>query len=103
MPPTKGDNYVPTTMQRNGGGKSRDFACRSIIFYGSALTHCLFSLDYLQVFELSTERGRLRIVHAQEYPDYRKEYMLRSDVPITAKLYVINDTNHATMLFCEEY
>lgn len=62
-----------------------------------------FSPDYLQVFQLSTEGGKLRIVHTQECPDYRKEYLLLSDVPITAKLYVINDETHATMLFCEEY
>ena len=45
----------------------------------------------------------MRIVHTQECPDYRKEYLLLSDVPITAKIYVVNDETHATMLFCEEY
>ena len=62
-----------------------------------------FSPDYLQVFKLSAEGGKLRIVHTQERPDYRKEYLLLSDVPITAKIHVINDGTHATMLFCEEY
>ena len=62
-----------------------------------------FSPDYLQVFQLSPEGGKLRIVHTQECLDYRKEYLLLSDVPITAKIYVINDETHATMLFCEEY
>ena len=62
-----------------------------------------FSPDYLQVFQLSTVGDQIRIVHTQEYPDYRKEYLLLSDVPITAKIYVINDETHATMLFCEEY
>ena len=62
-----------------------------------------FSPDYLQVFELSTDGNQLKIVHAQECPDYRKEYLLLSDVPIMAKIYVINDETHATMLFCEEY
>ena len=82
---------------------SREIPLTVQLFLWQCIDALPFSPDYLQVFELSTERGRLRIVHAQEYPDYRKEYMLRSDVPITAKLYVINDTNHATMLFCEEY
>ena len=62
-----------------------------------------FSPDYLQVFQLSTVGDQIRIVHTQEYPDYRKEYLLLSNVPITAKIYVINDETHATMLFCEEY
>ena len=62
-----------------------------------------FSPDYLQVFQLSTDGGQLRILHTQECPDYRKEYLLLSDMPITAKIYVINDETHATMLFCEEY
>ena len=62
-----------------------------------------FSPDYLQVFELSTGVGRLKIVHTQECPNYRKEYLLLSGVPITAKIHVINDETHATMLFREEY
>ncbi len=62
-----------------------------------------FLPDHLQVFKLSSDSGMVRIVHTQECPNYRKEYLLLSDVPITAKIYVINDETHATMLFCEEY
>ena len=38
-----------------------------------------FSPDYLQVFQLSTEGGQLRVIYTQECPDYRKEYLLLSD------------------------
>ena len=62
-----------------------------------------FSPDYLRVFQLSAEGGKLRIVHTQECLDYRKEYLLLSAVPITTKIYVINDETHVTMLFCETY
>ena len=73
------------------------------LFLWQCIDALSFSPDYLQVFQLSTEGGKLRIVHTQECPGYRKEYLLLSNVPIMAKIYVINDETHATMLFCEEY
>ena len=73
------------------------------LFLWQCIAALPFSPDYLQVFQLSTEGNRLKIVHTQECPDYRKEYLLLSDVQIKAKIYVINDETHATMLFCEEY
>ena len=60
--------------------------------------------DYLQVFELSDVNGFQRIVHIQECPSYRKEYLFSPFFPtVTAKLYIINDETHATMLFAHEY
>ena len=82
---------------------SREIPFGVQLFLWQCIDALPFSPDYLQVFELSTEGCRLKIVHTQECPDYRKEYLLLSDVPITAKIYVINDETHATMLFCEEY
>ena len=60
--------------------------------------------DYLQVFRLSNEGGKQKIVHSQEQPDYQKEYMIDSaSEPVTAKIYIIDDGDHSTMLFAEEY
>ncbi|MGN0679813.1 MAG: DUF960 family protein, partial [Oscillospiraceae bacterium] len=59
--------------------------------------------DYLQVFLLSDENGKQKIIHEQEQPEYRKEYLFPSDTPITAKIFVIDDETHTTMLLSEEY
>jgi len=59
--------------------------------------------DYLQVFFLSEENGRQRIKHTQEVLKYCKEYVYDFDTPITAKIFVIDDGTHSTMLLAEEY
>lgn len=60
--------------------------------------------DYLQVFRFSvSEKGNQHIVHEQEVPAYSREYDVRIDNPINAKVYVIDDSDHSTMLLAEEY
>ena len=60
--------------------------------------------DYLQVFRLSvSDDGNQHIIHEQEVPEYRKEYDIQIDTPINAKVYVIDDSDHCTMLLAEEY
>ncbi len=59
--------------------------------------------DYLQVFILSSENGEQKIVHEQEQPDYRKEYVFSGDCLVNAKIFVIDDGDHSTMLLAEEY
>lgn len=59
--------------------------------------------DYLQVFRLSAESGKQKIIHSQEQPDYCKEYLFPSEEPITAKIFVIDDETYTTMLLAEEY
>ena len=60
--------------------------------------------DYLQVFRLSvSEKGNQHIVHKQEVPAYSREYDIRIDNPINAKVYVIDDGEYSTMLLAEEY
>ena len=59
--------------------------------------------DYLQVFELKPA-GRLQsIIHRSKEPKYRMEYVLPSEIPITEKLYIIDDGDHCTMLLASEY
>lgn len=60
--------------------------------------------DYLQIFELSEHDGKQRIVHKQEQPPYRREYLLQTGTPfLNAKIFVIDDVTHSTMLFNYEY
>lgn len=61
------------------------------------------SKDYMQVFKLSPESGKQKIVHKQEQPLYEHEYLLQAEKPITAKIFVIDDETHSTMLLAEEY
>ena len=59
--------------------------------------------DYLQVFNLSVVGSLQRITHTSEGPEYKKEYLIPSEKPITEKVYVIDDGDHSTMLLAEEY
>lgn len=59
--------------------------------------------DYLQIFRLKPMKTMQKIIHEQEEPEYRKEYLIKSDDPITAKIYIIDDGEHSTMLLAEEY
>ena len=50
-----------------------------------------------------TENTVNKIVHEQEIPEFRREYHLPSENPINAKVYIIDDNDHSTMLLAEEY
>lgn len=66
-------------------------------------------LDYLQVFDLSPisdQEGQLlqKIEHSQEVPSYQASYTIQvMGEPVHAKVFVIDDTTHSTMLLAEEY
>ena len=61
--------------------------------------------DYLQVFKLttSTDSKTQHVTHTQEQPPYERTLEFRTDNPITAKIFVIDDETHTTMLLAEEY
>ncbi len=63
--------------------------------------------DYLQVFELSeSATGLQKIIHKQEEPEYKAEYIITEELApkaVTAKIFVIDDGDHCTMLLAEEY
>ena len=59
--------------------------------------------DYLQVFYFSVYNGKQKIKHTQEIPEYSKEYVFHTDMPITEKVFVIDDKTHSTMLLANEY
>ncbi len=52
---------------------------------------------------MSSENGEQKIIHEQEQPDYRKEYIVSADCSIDAKIFVIDAGDHSTMLLAEEY
>lgn len=64
-------------------------------------------LDYLQVFNLISERVDdlffQKIGHSQEVPKYNKAFRIFSDEIVEAKIFVIDDETHSTMLLAEEY
>ena len=59
--------------------------------------------DYLQVFRLSRTGNGQHITHSQEQPPYSYEMDVPCDDAITAKIFVIDDQTHSTMLMAEEY
>ena len=59
--------------------------------------------DYLQIFRLSERNGKQKVVHEQEVPEFKREYLLAFPNPVNAKVYVIDDGDHCTMLLAEEY
>ncbi len=59
--------------------------------------------DYLQVFTLTKTPAGQHIIHEQEQPLYRYELDIPCDDAIDAKVFVIDDLTHSTMLLAEEY
>ena len=59
--------------------------------------------DYMQVFRLAPFGGIQQVIHTSEEPEYKKVFLFPSDAPVTAKVYVIDDSDHCTMLLAEEY
>ena len=59
--------------------------------------------DYLQVFTLTKTPTGQHIVHGQEQPLYRYELDVPCDDAVNAKVFVIDDLTHSTMLLAEEY
>ncbi|MGL4999706.1 MAG: DUF960 domain-containing protein [Cetobacterium sp.] len=59
--------------------------------------------DYLQVFDLIPKNGFTFVVHKQEEPEYSKEWILEIPIKESAKIFVIDDGEHSTMMLSEEY
>lgn len=61
-------------------------------------------VDYLQVFRLDIRDGQQIINHSQEKPKRKSELILLLDEPpVYAKIFVIDDGEHSTMMLAEEY
>ncbi len=59
--------------------------------------------DYLQIFRLEPMKTMQKITHEQEQPQFKREYHIPTNHPITGKVYIIDDGDHSTMLLAEEY
>lgn len=59
--------------------------------------------DYLQIFHLSCDGDHQRIEHAQEQPEYQHVVVIPGEQPVDAKVYIIEDPDHVTMLLADEY
>ena len=59
--------------------------------------------DYLQVFKLTKTPVGQHIVHEQEQPPYHYELDVPCGDAVNAKVFVIDDLTHSTMLLAEEY
>lgn len=64
-------------------------------------------LNPLQVFEFQRIRVDDLLIqlvkHRQEVPEYKKNYRLLSAEVVDAKILVIDDGEHSTMMLAEEY
>lgn len=60
-------------------------------------------LDYLQVFTLTANKKIQVIERHQKVPPYSNTYNILYENPIVAKIFVIDDGDHETMLLAEEY
>lgn len=65
------------------------------------------SQDHLQIFELNEAvidgKSMQKIIHKQENPLYLKEHIIPVNKAVNAKLFVIDDETHSTMLLSDEY
>jgi len=59
--------------------------------------------DYFQVFKMESLNGIQKITHFSEQPEHHREYIIQTDNPITAKVYIIDSDTYSTMLLAEEY
>ncbi len=61
-------------------------------------------MDYLQVFLLTVQGTLQHIEHSQEDPPYTARFAVKMDAePVNAKIFVIDDESHSTILLAEEY
>ena len=74
------------------------------IFMWAAVDKMPEPKDWLQVFNLSIENGLQVIKHTSEQPKFDMTYILTTlTKAVTAKIYIIDDGDHCTMLLAEEY
>lgn len=59
--------------------------------------------NYFQVFRLESLDDFQKITHFSEQPEYRREYLIPTNKPITTKVYIIDSDTYSTMLLAEEY
>ena len=86
-------------------GVSSEVSLLLQLFMWQCIEEMPLTKDYLQVFEFTLEDGKQKIIHSQEEPEFKREYLLNlTDAPIfIGKIFVIDDGDHSTMLLASEY
>ena len=74
-----------------------------LMFLWDAVDNMPEPKDYSQVFRLSEENGLQIVHHTSEQPQFEMTYIAEAEKPVTAKVYIIDDGEHCTMLLAEEY
>ena len=59
--------------------------------------------DWLQIFRITPEENHLNISHEQEVPEYKRVHQICGVPSFSAKVYIIDDRDHETMLLADEY
>jgi len=59
--------------------------------------------DWLQIFQITPEEDHLKILHEQEVPEYKRVHRICGVPSFSAKVYIIEDDDHVTMLLADEY
>lgn len=61
--------------------------------------------DYLQVFEVIPNGSEfVEIIHKQEIPEFTFSYIIKNvGIETKMKLYIIDNGQYSTMMFCHEY
>lgn len=58
--------------------------------------------DDLQVFRLSECGGKQKIVHTQDVPEYRKEFVFPDETPVTETVLIVDDGECLVMMPADE-
>ena len=77
-----------------------------VLLLWQAIDDMTVPADYLQVFSVSYSEEptpHITIVHSQEQPEYTAVYEVKTTEKINAKIFVIDDETHSTILLAEEY
>lgn len=73
----------------------------------SLISSTKVKLDYLQVFDFDYHDNHFVITHTQEVPQYKRVHKIGMNTKYTPlinrKVFVIDDIDHCTMLFSNEY
>lgn len=74
------------------------------MFLWELIDELIVEKDYLQVFELrQIGEDRIKIIHRQEVPEYKKEHIIRGQIEKNLKIFAIDSGEYSTLLKSSEY
>lgn len=85
-------------------GVSSDVSLLLQLFMWECIDRLNVPKDYLQVFKCTAFDGKQKLIHIQEEPEYKREYLFLTDAPFfIGKIYVIDNGFYSVMMLSEEY